>query len=943
MQSSDKSNQFMTNKKDHLLHCLIFTKPSAIREVCSAFSENRCYKMYRNHLIAVFIACHFFCSADWCFAQDGIELNTGWKCMAAGKLTADPEKLSTAGFLTRDWMPATVPGTVLTTLLNNGLVPDPFSGMNNEKIPDIYTTGNGYYTYWFVKDFRQAIPARRDQVWLHFRGVNYGCEVWLNGHRLNQKTHYGMFLRQTYNITAVLSPTGNNRLAVLVYPPDPPGNPNGGQGGDGAIARNNTHQYVAGWDWIQPIPDRNTGIWDKVTIEKTGNVRIQNIHIITEANSSIQAPALLRVSAELVNTDMTAVSGELYFELEGEHETVEVNLPAGSTQLVKLPDHYLRRPRLWWPNGYGRQEMYHGTLSFGEEDETITTEGSKKLYRDSDAHQLDFGVREIRTSWNSVTRSREISVNGQKIFIKGGNWIVSDELLRLSPERYDAEIRFHRDMNLNLIRVWGGALTERPEFYQACDKYGLLVFQDFWNSGDCNGRWPDPKKKDDQATRRKYPDDHALFLASVADQVKMLRNHPSLAFWCGGNEITPPDDILSAMKDSILPELDGTRYFFDYSNTDSMSFNSLGGNGDGPYRLQPVERFWSQRSFPFNSEVGSVGLGDYESLSRFLPAANRMPPSFPGKLDSIWRYHKYIGYDSSVYAYGTVRDLKDFADKAQLVNYDQYRALAEGFSSHMWAWYTGFIIWKTQNPWTAMRGQMYDYYLDPNACLYGLHCGSEPLHVQYDPVGGMTMIVNNTFGYRRDLMLQIDVLDKEGHDSLLGKTVFEIGPASVKQLSGIRSDVDALRKKEGAFLYLRLLDEKKVTVSENLYWLPDSAGNYTGLEHMRKTRPKVRARWLGTRQVKNRRIAVTISDPAVDPIAFFNRVSLVNPKTKRRLLPVFYSDNYISVMPGRSKTIVLEYTAGPGAQPPLVSVRGWNVDEAYYPVSSQLPTQKSYQ
>ena len=170
---------------------------------------------------------------------------------------------------------------MLTTLVNNHLEPDPFYGLNNEKIPDIYTTGRAFYTYWFVKDIPEPAPVAGRQVWLHFRGVNYGCEVWLNGHRLNTTTHYGMYLRQTYNITAFLSPKGQNRLAVLVYPPDPVGNPNDGQGGDGTIARNVTHQYVAGWDWIQPVRDRNTGIWDKVTIERTGTVNIKDPHIIT--------------------------------------------------------------------------------------------------------------------------------------------------------------------------------------------------------------------------------------------------------------------------------------------------------------------------------------------------------------------------------------------------------------------------------------------------------------------------------------------------------------------------------------------------------------------------------------------------------------------------------------------------------------------------------------
>ncbi|HXB10282.1 MAG TPA: glycoside hydrolase family 2 TIM barrel-domain containing protein [Puia sp.] len=880
------------------------------------------------------------------FAQD-TELNTGWKCQPIGKIHATGDKISQPGFSTRDWLDATVPGTVLTTLINNHLEPDPFYGLNNEKIPDIYTAGRDHYTYWFVKNFKESKSWQ--QVWLDLRGVNYSCDIWLNGHKLNERTHYGMYLRQSYNITKYLAPNGDNRLAIIVYPPDPVGNPNGGQGGDGEIARNVTHQYVAGWDWIQPIRDRNTGIWDKVTLHHSGSVRVRNPHIITEVSgirfpdvpAAQQAQAVLRVTAELENTSADTVTGMLIFSLGKKDSAyiavdVDVNIPPGATKEVYLPYYTLKYPRLWWPNGYGTQELYHAMLSFAEPDTSIIVESSKTLYRETDSLPLDFGVRELATSWNPTTHSRQLTVNGQRIFIKGGNYIVSDELLRLSPERYDAEVRFHRDMNLNLIRVWGGALTERPEFYAACDRYGLLVFQDFWNSGDCNGRWEDPMKKEDQWTRKKYPDDHNLFIASAADQVKLLRNHPSLAFWCGGNEITPPEDIFTALKDSIIPQLDGTRTFFDYSNSDSMSFNNLGGNGDGPYGIQNINTFWGKRTYPFNSEIGSVGVGDYESLQRFLPTENLVPPVYHQKEDPLWSYHKYIGYDSSVYAYGPIKDLRDFAEKAQLVNYDQYRALMEGFSAHMWDWYTGTIIWKTQNPWTALRGQMYDYYLDPNACLYGLRNGSEPLHIMYDPVTGMTMIANNGFRAVRDLMMQVRVLDMSGKTLSHSQQFFEVGPTIAKNYLPIGHQLDRLRSKEGVFLSLRLLDNHQQIVSDNLYWLPDSTGAYSGLQHMP-------ASALGITAVHDRtaasvpgefapgRIIVTLQNPDKSPVAFFNRISLVDPNTKQRLLPVFYSDNYVSVLPGETKTITLDYTPKPGVTP-QVSVRGWNLGEKTYPV-----------
>ena len=846
------------------------------------------------------------------------ELRDDWKCIPVSKMKDPGTVISAPDFALNGWQPAVVPGTVLTTMLENKQVPDPFWGMNNKQIPDIFHTGRDYYTYWFVKDFEEKVEPGQE-AWLHLRGVNYSCDVFLNGKKLNTKLHSGMFLRQTYNITGQLRKQGQNRLAVIVYPPDQVGNPNGGQGGDGTIARNVAHQYVAGWDWIQPVRDRNTGIWDKVTIEKTGKVNIKNPHVITlvpgkRTPGAVQQPATIKVTAELENAGKTPQKGILQYTLDGNKVSREVTIQPHSTVEVKLPDLSLKNPKLWWPNGYGAQDLYDLKMQF--------TQAGKV----SDTETLQVGVREIQAEWNTTTRSKQISVNGQKVFIKGGNWIISDAMLRFSDERYNAEVRFHRDMNLNLLRIWGGALTERPEFYEACDRYGILVMQDFWGSGDCNGRWIDPAKADDQWTRRKYPDDHNLFLESAADQIKMIRNFPSLAIWCGGNEITLPVDIMTPLRDSILPALDGTRWFVDYSNSDDMSFNALGGNGDGPYGIQPLTRFWDYRTWPFNSEIGSVGVGDYHSLERFLPETNRIAPEYSAetrreKVDSVWQYHKYIGYDGSIEPYGKATDMRDFGKKAQLVNFDQYRALMEGFSAHMWDWYTGVIIWKTQNPWTSLRGQMYDYYLDPNACLYGLHSGSEPLHVMYNPADTAVAIVNNTFKHQYDLMLVINAIDMKGNVKNLTQVFVEIGPSTTRKIIDINREIREMAKKEGMFLSLRLLNLDGKPVSDNLYWLPDATGKYSGLQTMPDSKATATARI-----VSSGKVAVTLQNPANAPLAFFNRIALVDPNTKKRILPVFYDDNYVSVLPGESKTVLLEYSAQNGPAP-VVSVEGWNLTE----------------
>jgi hypothetical protein len=359
-----------------------------------------------------------------------------------------------------------------------------------------------------------------------------------------------------------------------------------------------------------------------------------------------------------------------------------------------------------------------------------------------------------------------------------------------------------------------------------------------------------------------------------------------------------------------------------------MSYNSIGGTGDGPYSIQPVNAFWENRSFPFNSEIGNVGTGDYESLERFIPEENMVVPQYASrKIDSVWQYHKDLGYGKYIDAYGTTTNVRDFAFKAQLVNYDQYRALIEGFSAHAWDWYTGVIIWKTQNPWTALRGQMYDYYLDPNACLYGLHNAGASLHAMCSPADGMVMIVNNTFHSWRDVMLQVKAVDLNGKDTLLSQVFCDISPTSVQKYFSVKGATDKLREMQGVFLIVRLLDVRQQILSDNLYWLPDSSGNYSGLQKMNQALVKA-----DIKKISEGKIEVSVSNPVNSPVAFFNRISLVNNQTKKRILPSFFSDNYISVLPGESKTITIEYSPSIVKEKTLVSIAGWNVKEQCFPI-----------
>ena len=838
-------------------------------------------------------------------------LHEGWLARRANEVSDDGNRLTKQPFSAEGWMKAKVPGTVLTTLLENGVYPAPEYGMNNELIPDIYRVGRDFYTYWFVCPMAPVKVNDGQHVWLNFRGINYKAEIYLNGKRVNPTTHEGMFLRQSYEITSLLKADSSNMLAVLVFPPDHVGNPNGGQGGDAQIARNCTMQYTPGWDWIQPVRDRNTGIWDEVSLTTTGDVRVQHPYVVTKVpgvrqpNDSKQAPAYLETSVELKNVTKQAVEGTVTAEYDGKKIARKVSLKPLETQIVSFEKQTLKDPQLWWPNGIGAQPMQQIRFSF-------TANG-----KESDAEEVSFGIREITTAKNATNGGREFYINGQRIYVTGGNYIDSDWLLRLSPERYDHEVRFHAEMNLRMIRVWGGALLERPEFYNACDKYGILVFQDLWGSGDCNGAWEDITKLDSRERRWEYPDNHALFLQSAEDQIKMVRNHPSLCLWCGANEWPLAKDIEEALRSDLLPRLDPNRFFTSYSTDSLFTRNYLGDNGDGPYGIQELEWFYTFRSHPFNPESGSVGSPEVESFREFMTEEDLAQFPKMGRANNMtWRYHKDLGYNDFLERYGEVNSIEDYCKYAQVVNYDQYRSFMEGWASHIWDWYTGILIWKTQNPWTALRGQMYDWYLDVNASLYGTKKGCEPLHPYYNIVSKKVQLMNTTVDAFPSLTVKAELFNRDGKSIWSNSATMD---APINQVKDVM-DVPAPQQVSGVyFLKLSLLDTNQNELSRNIYWLTTTEKDYKTLNTLPQSKPMVHS----SLAKQGNAFKGTIQLTADDHISFFNRIKVFDKKTGKRILPVHYSDNYITLMPGDSQTVTFDFESELPTEQVQVVLESW--------------------
>ncbi|XP_042475909.1 mannosylglycoprotein endo-beta-mannosidase isoform X2 [Macadamia integrifolia] len=860
---------------------------------------------------------------------------------------------------------------------------------------------------------------------LNFRGINYSAEVYLNGHK--KILPKGMFRRHSLDVTDILHPDGQNLLAVLVHPPDHPGRipPEGGQGGDHEIGKDVAAQYVEGWDWMTPIRDRNTGIWDEVSISVTGRVKIVDPHLVSSFFDDYKR-VYLHTTTELENRSAwvaeCSLSIQVTTELEGnfflvEHlQTQHLSIPPGAHVQYTFPQLFFYKPNLWWPNGMGEQSLYNVGI-------TVDVKG----YGESDSWSHQFGFRKVESHIDDATGGRLFKVNGQPVFIRGGNWTLSDGLLRLSKKRYKTDIKFHADMNFNMLRCWGGGLAERPEFYQYCDIYGLLVWQEFWITGDVDGRG-DPVSNPDG------PLDHDLFLLCARDTVKLLRNHPSLALWVGGNEQIPPEDINTALKNDLKLHphfrsfnrtsnsveeltltatdpslyLDGTRLYVQGSMWDGFA-NGKGDFTDGPYEIQNPEDFFKDNfyKYGFNPEVGSVGVPVAATIRATMPPEGWQMPLLK-KLSNgyteetpnpIWEYHKYIPYSKpglvhdQIEHYGAPKDLDDFCEKAQLVNYVQYRALLEGWTSRMWTKYTGVLIWKTQNPWTGLRGQFYDHLQDQTAGFYGCRCAAEPIHVQLNLATYFIEAVNTTAYDLSNVAVEASVWDLEGTCPYF-KVTENLSLPAKRTVPIIEMKYPKSKNpKPVYFLLLKLfnISDNRI-ISRNFYWLHLPGGDYKLLEsyrtkkiplkitsevfiggstyeiqmHVQNTSKNPSLRSIthknnyierhsnnenhvdlehikGLAQKKHEgglvqriyrcfarvddSLKVTETNGTDSGVAFFLHFSVhttsKDQKGGTRILPVHYSDNYFSLVPGETMSINISFEASPGVTP-RVTLHGWN-------------------
>ena len=858
-------------------------------------------------------------------SKDGHNGSFTWQMHKADETKDPAEKISQPGYQTGQWMPAIVPGTVLNSLVHNKVYPEPYYGMNNKLdrniIPDLAKTGREFYTYWFRTEFDVPENYKDKIVWLQVDGINYRAEIWVNGYLLGNMS--GMFKPEYINITDFARIGQKNALAIKVYPVDMPGTIKPKQwgatgefhnGGDGNIGLNTTMLMSVGWDFTfnDGIRDRNTGIWKNISLYATDKAVIRHPFIKSELSKPSYDLAKETVSVEVTNPTQRSVKCTVKGEIIGENITFskDLKLFRGETKEIcftpeEFPQLTIKNPRLWWPIFKGNPELYELKL-------TVSIDGKV-----SDEIKTRFGIREITSDQNTPDKSRQFYVNGKKLFIRGTNWI-PEGMLRTSDERTYAELRYTKQSGINLIRMWGGGIAESDYFFQLCDEMGLLVWQEFWMTGDT-----------------KHPQDKDLYLSNVEATVKRLRNHPSLVYYVSSNESTE----MPGAKDLIM-KLDGTRGYQMQSECDGVHDGS-------PYKqvnpMQHYENTASERGSRvdgFNPEYGSPTIPTVETLREVMDEKDLWPIN-----KEVWDYHDGGGFHlmSTMYTdltnhYGPSSSIEEFATKGQAVGAMNSKSIWEVWNYNKFGYgdryASGLLFWYHNCPVSQVCARMWDYSLEPTASLYHTQNALEPLHAQFDYLKNTVSVYNDYYQAFKDYKVAAEVYD------LNSKKVWSKSQKIDIPEDGVVNDVFTIDFPQNItqvhFIKLRLFDKKGKEVANTFYWRSNdkyegrktlTGPTSSGFEDLSKLKQvQLKTRYKAYQEGDRHFIKAEIKNPS-STVAFFTQLQLLG-QDKKPVRPSFYTDNFFSLLPGESKTVIIETATDDMPSEPTFVVKGWNIQSS---------------
>ncbi|MGC1920593.1 MAG: sugar-binding domain-containing protein, partial [Acidobacteriaceae bacterium] len=639
-----------------------------------------------------------------------VPLREGWEIQSDCVAKADGATLSSAEYHPKGWIKATVPTTVLAAQVAAGIYPDPYYGMNLRKLPGSdYKMGATFSrlpmpedspyrcAWWYRKQVQIPATSRDKTTWLHFGGINYRANVWVNGQLVaNDQQIAGAYRVYNLDITKAVNPGKPATIAVETFAPSP------------------TDLGINWVDWNPSPPDKDMGLWGPVDLATTGPVAVRYPFITTHFEDATLKVADVTVAAELQNATDHPVKGTLVGTFAGQRFQQPVELAAGESKSVsfspeQFPQLKLKHPAIWWPAEMGSHPLETLTVHF--------VVGGKT----SDTATARVGIREV-TSELTAKGGRLFRINGKPILIRGGGWS-QDMLMREDHENLPQQIRMVKDMRLNTIRQ--EAKLEGDEFYRLTDENGILVMAGWC----CCDQWENWKNW--------TPENHQVANASLRSQMLRLRHHASLLVWLNGSDHHPTADVEQAYLDVEKETGWPNPTLSSASGAPSTVTGPSGVKMSGPYNYVSPEYWYVDTqhggAFAFNTETSpGPAIPQPDSLVKFLPPQDRWP------IGEVWDYHAGGGDFMNVdvfntamkTTYGWPDSMDAYSKLAQTMTYDGERAMFEAYTRNKYT-STGVIQWMLNNAWPSVIWHLYDYYLQTGGGYFGTKKACEPLHVQY--------------------------------------------------------------------------------------------------------------------------------------------------------------------------------------------------------------------
>jgi hypothetical protein len=850
-----------------------------------------------------------------------LELAGGWRLVSQKYVSEEASKISTCGYDDSQWLPATVPGTVLTSYLNLGAIPDPFYSDHQYQVSDWFAHCN----WWYRNEFVVPASHHGKRTWLNLDGINHKAEIYINGTLVGNMA--GSFIRGRFDITNQVKTGKKNCLAVLIHVVPKP---------DKVIARTidnytwpveytrNAPTFLdsAGWDWLPTIRDRNTGIWNHVTLSASGDVTLGDPFVITDLPMLPDlSRADLTLKVELKNHAAQRRSGTLKVQIGELQFTHPIALEAGECQPMTLdrsahPELSLQNPKLWWPNGYGEPNLYDFSLQInlngaGVSDMRKSRIGVRKFtYNQPSLTEWDTkALKNMVVKMEAVANKNPltISCNGQRIMLKGANWGRAEGMTRCDREGYETRLRMERDMKFNIIRSWLGNIST-AEFYETCDELGIIVWDEFGINADT------------------MPDDIEMWIANARDRLMARRNHACVAVWCTSNEGFASDPIKSDMP-KLVDALDGTRLFLQ----GSTQFPPI--DGDGWYETHPPVDYFNQLAHGFRTEFGSPTVPTLESMKRMMPHDQLWPIGPMWGTHDWWTGSKWFTGDGlcghtekAVAAYGPPSGIEDFCRKAQMVNMEVFKAVYEAWNDRMWDNCTGLMIWMSNPAWPSLTWNTYDYYMDPTAAYFACKKACEPVHIRWNVASNNVKLVNASLKELKGLRAEARVYNRDGSIYMRKSVPAECASNSVSTCFKLFENIDTGSLSNVHFIKLELKDEDGHLLSDNFYWRAKSPWEYEDLAAMEKV--ALEGKVEHTQKGDACRIAVHVRNESKS-VALMTRLKLVDAASGLLVAPILYSDNFFSLPPGESRLITISFSARKvqGSEVALM-MEGWNVTPA---------------